>query len=95
MFELFGLSKEHRWELYYQNDDINIIYDVIKEYNEKNKTTHYRIDTNGRVFVFLDNSNHQLEFMRERYNTNEKCRPRYTCDEYDLGRSKIKKKGRK
>ena len=112
MFELDRLvrNKENKleWQYYYQNNDIDMIYRAIEIGNLENefakeKIEHYRILIDDRVFVFIPaNDDYQLNCVREKYNTNEKCKPRYTSDEYktdfyDLGKEKvkIKKKGRK
>ena len=111
MFELDRLTrnkktKELEWQRYYFCNDIDIIYRVIEISNlesaiNSEEITSYRILIDDRVFAFIPaNDEYRLNFMREHYNTNEKCRPRYTSDEYnayDLGKEKIKtkKKGRK
>ena len=94
------------WKPYYQNKDIYDIYRTIEMCNNENKIPQYdgsfhslyevmsyRILVDDRVFAFVDATESQLNFMREHYNTNEKCKPRYTCDEYVS--SKVKKKGGK
>lgn len=96
------------WKPYYQNKDIYDIYRTIEMCNSENKIPQYdvsfhslyevmsyRILIDDRVFAFIDTSEYQLNFMRNHYNTNEKCKPRYTSDEYDLGYEKVKKKGGK
>lgn len=108
MFQLDRLLKDKEtdrilgWNPYYQNSDINIIYDTIELSNiEQNyledcldyEVMSYRILIDNRVFAFVDTTENQLNFMRNHYNTNEKCKPRYTCDEYVS--SKVKKKGGK
>lgn len=108
MFQLDRLLKDKKterilgWNPYYQNSDINIIYDTIELSNiEQNyledcldyEVMSYRILIDDRVFAFVDTTESQLNFMRNHYNTNEKCKPRYTCDEYVS--SKVKKKGGK
>lgn len=101
MFELDKLvrnkeTKELDWQRCYQCNDIDIIYRVIEiknlesEINDE-KITAYRILIDNRVFAFIPaNDEYRLNFMREHYDTNEKCKPRYTSDEY-----KVKKKGGK
>ena len=110
MFQLDRLLKDKKtkrilgWNPYYQNSDINMVYDTIEISNIEQdylgdcldyEIMSYRILVDDRVFAFVDNSEYQLNFMREHYNTNEKCRPRYTSDDYDLGYDKTKKKGGK
>ena len=92
MFDLYYLTYNHNWKLYYQSKDIDLIYRTIELLNYDNITTNYRIDVDNRVFVFLDTSEYKLNFMREHYNTNEKCKPRYVSDDYDLGYEKIKRR---
>lgn len=104
MFELDKLvrnkkTKELGWQRCYQCNDIDIIYRVIEiknlesEINEE-KTTAYRILIDNRVFAFIPaNDEYRLNFMREHYNTNEKCKPRYTSDENKNIKTKVKKGG--
>jgi len=106
MFELHRLVRNletHKieWQNYYQNDDIDMIYRSIEISNlEKElikdfigyEVLSYRILIDDRVFAFVDSSEYQLDYMRSHYNTNEKCKPRYTSDEYNLGYQKTKKK---
>lgn len=103
MFQLDKLVRnaENRleWQYYYQSNDIDMIYRAIEIGNLENefvkeKIEHYRILIDNRVFAFIPaNNEYQLNYMREHYKTNEKCKPRYTCDEYVS--SKVKKKGGK
>lgn len=90
MFELYRLNKYREWIWYYQSKDIDMIYRTIELCNLEGETISYRIDIEDRVFAFVDSSEYQLDFMRKHYDTNEKCKPRYTSDEY-----KVKKKGGK
>lgn len=100
MFQLDKLVNQ-RWQYYYQSDDIDMIYRAIDIGNcenefAKEKIEHYRILIDDRVFVFIPaNDEYKLKCVREKYDTNEKCKPRYTCDEYETSHIKTKKKGRK
>ena len=112
MFQLDTLVKDREtdrivgWKPYYQNDDIDMIYRAIEVCNIERQTLgdyldyeimSYRILVDDRVFAFVDTTQKELDYMREKYNTNEKCKIRYTYGEYDLGYEKVKtkKKGRK
>lgn len=96
MFNLYYLDDEYKWKFYYCSKDIDLIYRTIEIMNIAKEAEMYRIDIENRVFAFLNNSEYQLNFMRKHYNTNEKCKPRYTSDEYDLGlTNKIKKKNKR
>lgn len=101
MFELDRLvknkkTKELGWERYYQAIDIDIIYRVIEISDLESlingeEISSYRILIDDRVFAFIPaHDEYRLNFMREHYNTNEKCKPRYASDEY---KTKVKKKG--
>ena len=111
MFELDTLVRNKEtdrieWKPYYQNKDIDMIYEAIEICNIEKQVLgdyldyeilSYRILVDDRVFAFVNDTEKELDFMRKHYDTNEKCRPRYTSDEYDLGYEKIKtkKKGRR
>ena len=108
MFEVHRLVKDLEtnmvsWQRYYKSNDIDQIYRNIEISNLENnmdllynfEVISYRILIDDRVFAFIDTSNYQLDYMRSHYNTNEKCRPRYTSDEYDLGFKKCKTKKKK
>ena len=113
MFQLDTLVKDKEtdrivgWKPYYQNDDIDMIYEAIEICNIERQMLlgdcldyeimSYRILVDDRVFAFVDTTEKQLDYMREKYNTNEKCKIRYTYGDYDLGYEKVKtkKKGRK
>lgn len=92
MFNLYILNKNCRWISYYKSKDINLIYEKIELLNYIGETEMYRIDIDDRVFTFLDNSEYKLEYMKNHFDTNEKCKPRYTSDEYDSGLIKIKRR---
>lgn len=96
MFDLYFINSNYKWEHYCMKQDIQEIYRAIEILNLLGETDFYRIDIDNRVFTFLNNSEYQLEFMMNKYDTNEKCKPRYTSDEYDLGLEnyKVKKKKR-
>lgn len=97
MFDLYYLNKDYKWSFYYDTNDIDLIYRNIEVLNLLDQAEMYRIDIDGRVFAFLNNSEYQLDFMRKHYNTNEKCKPRYESDAYDecVAKCKVKKKGGK
>lgn len=95
MFDLYFLNSRNDWEIYCSKQDIYDIYRTIDILNIMGETEHYRIDIDGRVFAFLDNSEYKLKFMMEHYDNNEKCKPRFTCDEYETIHIKTKKKGRR
>lgn len=93
------------WKPYYQNKDIYDIYRTIEMCNNENKIPQYdgsfhslyevmsyRILIDDRVFAFVDATQRDLDYMREKYNTNEKCKIRYTYSDYDLGYEKVKTK---
>lgn len=88
MFDLYFLNKRNSWEYYTTKTNIIDIYRTIDILNLIGGTEHYRIDIDNRVFAFLNNSNYQLDYMIEHYNTNEKCKPRYTSDEYNYEKVK-------
>ena len=92
MFNLYILNKNCRWINYYESKEINLIYNKIEILNCINEVEMYRIDIDDRVFAFLDNSEYKLNYMKEHYNTNEKCKPRYASDEYDSGFIKTKRR---
>ena len=106
MFELDVLvlnkeTKQRKWKYYYQSNDIDQIYRNIETRNLENEFSddgieYYRILIDDRVFTFIPaNDEYQLNCVRKKYNTNEKCKPRYTSDEYETSSVKTKKKGRK
>ena len=94
MFNLYYLNSDYKWKFYFCSHDIDLIYRTIEIMNIAGEAEMYRIDIDNRVFAFLNNTDYQLRFMMRKYDTNEKCKPRYTSDEYDLGLTnyKIKKK---
>ena len=102
MFEVDKLirdNEELKWQYYYQTNDIDMIYRAIEISESENKIVNkeilsYRILIDNRVFAFIPaNNEYQLNFMREHYKSNDKCKPRYTCDEYTTYMEKVKKKG--
>lgn len=95
MFDLYFLNSKNDWEIYTTQQNIQNIYEKIINLNNCEIITFYRIDIDGRVFAFLDNSEYKLNYMMEHYDTNEKCKPRFTCDEYETSYVKTKKKGRR
>lgn len=95
MFDLYFLSFKNDWQYYCTKNDIQDIYRTIDILNMLGETEHYRIDIDERVFAYLDNSKYQLEYMMQKFDTNEKCKPRFTCDEYEVSYTKTKKKGRR
>ena len=92
MFDLYFLSNRNTWIWYACKEDINDIYRIIGILNLLEETEFYRIDIDNRVFTYLDNSEYQLEIMMNKYDTNEKCKPRYTSDEYEMGYTKAKRR---
>lgn len=95
MFDLYFLNTRNNWEIYCTQENIKNIYKEILDLNNGGVITFYRIDVDGRVFAFLDSNEYKLNYMMEHYDTNEKCKPRFTCDEYETSHIKTKKKGRK
>ena len=95
MFDLYFLNSRNNWEIYCTQENIKNIYKVILDLNNGGVITFYRIDVDGRVFTYLDNSEYKLNYMMEHFDTNEKCKPRFTCDEYETSYIKTKKKGRR
>ena len=93
MFDLYFLNSRNDWEIYTTQQNIQNIYEKIKNLNNCDITIFYRIDVDGRVFAYLDNSEYKLNYMMEHFDTNEKCKPRFTSDEYDTGYTY--KKGRR
>lgn len=92
MFDLYFINSKYSWEYYCTKQEIQEIYKSIENLNQLGTISHYRIDINDRIFAFIDNSEYQLNFMRNHYNTNEKCKPRYTSDGYGRGLEKNKVK---
>ena len=95
MFDLYFLNSRNDWEIYTTQENIQNIYQKIGILNSQGGIHHYRIDIDGRVFAFLNNSEYQLDYMMNKFDTNEKCKPRFTCDEYETSHIKTKKKGRR
>lgn len=89
MFSLYKLSSTHHWDIDCYNENIQAIYDRIERINKTGYKGHYRIDCDERQFAFVDTSEFQLGYMKENYDTNEKCKTRY---ERYYNNSKVKTK---